>query len=126
MFNRLLGALKSQIERMHNERRNSSSGNGTEAEVEKPDIRHKGHVRQWSRALRPQPVRLEEPEGQETEPLTPAMPPDHTQEDRLEPHPKTRSKFWVANAPWSIRRDGISAALEFTRALIGYILYEQY
>jgi hypothetical protein len=31
-------------------------------------------------------------------------------------------KFWVANAPWSIKKDGISAGLEFVRALIGYIL----
>ncbi|CAI6332612.1 unnamed protein product [Periconia digitata] len=30
--------------------------------------------------------------------------------------------FWVANARWSAKRDGVRALFEFTRAVVGYIL----
>jgi hypothetical protein len=66
-------------------------------------------------------VRLEEPDGKETEPLSPAAQP-HEVEGNTEKLFFRSRKVWVANAPWSIKKDGISAGLEFVRALIGYIL----
>jgi hypothetical protein len=67
-------------------------------------------------------VRLEEPEGQETEPLSPAAYPKQPEEGNSTRIILRSRKFWVANAPWSIRKDGISAGLEFVRAIIGYVL----
>jgi hypothetical protein len=68
-------------------------------------------------------VRLEEPDGQETEPLSPAAQPQHVEEGTGAKRTPRSHRFWVANAPWSIKQDGISAVLEFVRALVGYILY---
>jgi hypothetical protein len=81
------------------------------------------HTRQWRRASRSQPVRLEEPDGQETEPLSPAAQPQDTEIGSGKLSFTRAKKFWVATAPWSFKKDGISAVLEFIRALIGYILY---
>jgi cation transport regulator ChaC len=67
-------------------------------------------------------VRLEEPDGKETEPLSPAAQPQAGEEGNTGKLVVRRRKFWMANAPWSIKKDGISAGLEFVRALIGYIL----
>jgi hypothetical protein len=67
-------------------------------------------------------VRLEEPDGQETEPLSPAAHPKQPEEGGGTKSILRSRKFWVANAPWSIKKDGISAGLEFVRALIGYVL----
>jgi hypothetical protein len=75
--------------------------------------------------MRSQPVRLEEPDGMETEPLSPATQPQDTEGGSGRPSVAKSRKFWVATAPWSIKKDSISAALEFTRALIGYILYSR-
>lgn len=71
-------------------------------------------------------MRLVDQDGQETEPLSPTPPPDITDEEDAKPQRSSKGRFWVANAPWSVRRDGISAALEFIRALIGYVLYVLY
>ncbi|KAF2023909.1 hypothetical protein EK21DRAFT_79880 [Setomelanomma holmii] len=122
MLNRFLGALKSQLERKWKVQ-STSNGPVVSNNVEKPGSEGiRGHARQWSRALWPQPVRLEEPEGRETQPLSPAVQPFPANEKDVKLHSSNLRRFWVANAPWSIKRDGISAALEFMRALIGYIL----
>lgn len=110
MLNRFLGALKSQLERKWSETREIA--HAKEEEHKKQSIR--GHARQWSRALRQQ---------QETEPLSPTTKPlDAEKGESPGLTPRTRG-FWVANAPWDLKRDGISAMLEFVRALIAYILY---
>jgi hypothetical protein len=127
MLNRFLGAFKSQLEKKWQDQQKLKSDVSIPANVEKATnpsnrVHARSHTRQWSRASRPQPVRLEEPDGQETEPLSPAAQPHHI-EDGTGARPVPRPhKFWVANAPWSIKKDGISAALEFVRALVGYIL----
>jgi hypothetical protein len=123
MLNRFLGALKSQLERKWGEKRDIAQAK--QKEHEKQSIR--GHARQWSRALRQQPVRLEEPDGKETEPLSPMTRPNDVEvgdKEMVQTH--QRRKFWVASAPWSIKKDGVSALLEFVRALIGYILYGRF
>ncbi|KAF2841705.1 hypothetical protein M501DRAFT_1000984 [Patellaria atrata CBS 101060] len=124
MFHRFLGAVKSQLERRWKERgyheerdakavRGERSATGT--------IR--GHVLRWSRALQPQVVRLVDPDlEQETQRLSPSSSQTFAeQESEKQPSSMTK-KFWVASAPWSIKKDGIGAAIEFMRALIGYIL----
>lgn len=83
----------------------------------------RGHTRQWSCKLRPEPIRPEDRDGQETEPLSPAPLPYHIDQDGDKRRTRALSKLWVANAPWSVKKDGISATVEFVRALIGYILY---
>lgn len=120
LLNRFLGALKSQLERKWSAQHPNLRNEHTEKSSEHTA---RGHVRQWSRALRPQPVRLEEPEGQETEPLSPAPQPHQAEKGGASGLLARSRNFWVANAPWSIKRDGISAALESVRALVGYILY---
>lgn len=121
ILNRFLGALKGQLDRKWQKQHASTAAFA--ASGEKPSSSGiRNHTRQWNRALRPQPVRLEEPDGQEAQPLSPAIQTHHAEyETDANPAAKTRT-FWVANAPWSIKQDGISAALEFVRALIGYIL----
>jgi hypothetical protein len=125
MLNRFLGALKSQLEKKWQDEHKLSSGAMYIASPEKSlaSDSNRGHTRQWSRALRPQPVRLEEPEGQETEPLSPAALPQNAEDGKGTKQITRPRRFWAANAPWSIKKDAISAALEFIRALIGYILY---
>ena len=124
IFNRFLGALKSQLERRWKAQRGARDSPTHAAGVEKL-IEHgvRRHTRQWSRALRPQPARLEEQDGQEIEPLRPAPQPYQAEEQDVQPEPHATRGFWVANAPWSLKPDGIRAVLEFTRALIGYVLY---
>jgi hypothetical protein len=128
ILDRFLGAFESQLERKWQDQQNLSKHTFFSASVEKPpksDARSQArtHTRQWSRASRPQPVRLEEPGGQETEPLSPVAQPQHVEEGvGANPVPISH-RFWVANASWSIKKDGISAGLEFMRALVGYILY---
>jgi hypothetical protein len=124
MLNRFLGALKSQLERTWHDERKVERDSVVPAGIEKAfkdSIR--GHARQWSRALQLQPVRLENPEGRETEPLSPTVAPQHAEEGTIAKTGPGAVNFWVASAPWSIKRDGVSAILEFARALIGYILY---
>lgn len=124
IFNRFLGALKSQLEKKWQAQRSVDDDARHADGVEKSyDGGIRGHARQWSRALRQQQrVRLQDIDGQEHEPLSPAVQQQPAEEGAsTSPAPKKRT-FWVANAPWSIKKDGISAALEFVRALIGYIL----
>jgi hypothetical protein len=124
-LSRFLGALKSQLEKKWQDERKLSHDAGNLASLgKKPTSNNvRGHARQWSRGIRPQPVRLEEPEGEETEPLSPAALP-HDAEVGKGTKQTTRPRgFWVASAPWSIKEDCISAVLEFLRAFIAYILY---
>jgi hypothetical protein len=126
IFNRFLGALKSQLEQRWKDRQQYTSVENIAGHSRHVHERQKslsealGHKRKWSRTLRPAPPRLDE-EEQESEPLSPA-PVD------LAPHVDEKSggggqqRFWTPSTPWSIKRDGIRAILEFVRALIGYIL----
>ncbi|KAH7116261.1 Ctr copper transporter [Dendryphion nanum] len=128
IFNRFLGAFKSQLERKWKEQglppqslRKKETG---EEQSTTGTIR--GHVRQWSRAMRPQPVRLDDPERElESEPLSPAPPNIRVENEEAEKpitNTPSKKKLWISSAPWSIKEDGIRATLEFIRALIGYIL----
>ncbi|RAR01559.1 ctr copper transporter family protein [Stemphylium lycopersici] len=124
IFNRFLGALKSRLERRWKMQREAETTlpSRISAEISKNrGIRR--HARQWSRALRQQSVQLDEPDREEIEPLSPA-PPQFLQADEknTDRNPNTSTRFWVAEAPWGIKRDGISAGLEFIRALISYVL----
>ena len=82
----------------------------------------KSHARKWSHVLRVQPPKLEELDKEEIEPLTPALAHSLEAEEMGTKATNTSHRFWVAQSPWSIDRDGISAGLEFTRALTGYVL----
>jgi hypothetical protein len=107
MLNRFLGALKSQLEKKWHDQTKIHKESMYAATVEKPSNSGvRGHTRQCSRALRPQPVRLQEAEDCESEPLSPAIQPEQVEEGT------------------AAKKDGISATLEFVRALIGYILYD--
>ncbi|CAO2650895.1 Nn.00g091920.m01.CDS01 [Neocucurbitaria sp. VM-36] len=123
IFNRFLGALKTQLERKWTVQRDSIATSAAINSGEKSvETSVRGHARQWSRKLRSEPIRLEARDGQETEPLSPAPPLSHADEGYSELQKRASRGFWVANAPWSVKKDGVSAALEFMRALIGYIL----
>jgi hypothetical protein len=125
MLNRFLGALKSQLEKKWQDQRKLGNDIVHSASVVKESFSNnrRGHIRQWSRAIRPQPVRLEEPEGQETEPLSPAPLPREAEVGQDAKQTSNSGRFCVASAPWTLKEDGISAVLEFFRALIAYLLY---
>lgn len=116
MLNRFLGAVKSQLEMRWkatptDEDRIRATVTGTgHAGVPR------GHFRKWSQALGS--PHLAADHAEEIEPLSPA--PIPTDDEK---RPSNRHKrFWVPSAPWSIKKDGVRAFLEFIRALIGYIL----
>jgi hypothetical protein len=126
IFNRFLGALKSQLEQRWKEHPQSvfvdtPTSNAQHVHKSKEREAGNGHKRRWSRTLRPVPPRLDE-EEQEFEPLSPAPVDDkpHIQEKATSVR---RPGFWRPSSPLSVKRDGIRAALEFVRALVGYILY---
>lgn len=119
MFNRFLGAFKSQLERKWSRQHSVVNKESYTKSADSPGLA--GHARQWSRALRTPVVRLEEPEDKETNPLSP-LPPMEDSTNSLEKTVVSWRGFWMPSVPWSITRDGISAVLEFVRALIGYIL----
>lgn len=116
MLNRFLGAVKSQLEMRwkatpaDEDRIRATGTEATHAGVPR------GHFRKWSQALGS--PHLAADHAEEIEPLSPApIPADD--EKRL---PNRHKRFWVPSAPWSIKKDGVRAFLEFIRALIGYIL----
>jgi hypothetical protein len=93
LFNRFLAALKTQLERKWDD---STNGNGAY-----PSLHSNAE--------------------EELEPLSPM--PRTEDGDRVEKASLVRKRgFWVANAPWSAKSDGVRALFEFTRAVIGYIL----
>lgn len=118
MLNRFLGALKSQLEMKWKTQLELAKAIETQEKITPKTV--PDHARQWSLALRRQqpPVRLEDQDGQETQPLTPTT---QSSAEMAKSSAVTR-QFWVASAPWSAKKDGIRACLEFTRALIGYVL----
>ncbi|KAF2709013.1 hypothetical protein K504DRAFT_468230 [Pleomassaria siparia CBS 279.74] len=127
IFNRFLGALKSQLEQRWKEQQQynavyeASTGHARyKHERQGSLISALAHKRNWSRTVRPTPPRLDE-EEQETNPLSPT-PVEYGENAHQLTEPTRKKVFWTASAPWSIRRDGIRALLEFSRALIGYIL----
>ncbi|KAF1938885.1 hypothetical protein EJ02DRAFT_468562 [Clathrospora elynae] len=124
IFNRFLGALKSQLEgrwKMQQIQNRGDTSQHLPAKKIPSEDTIRGHARKWSRALISQPLGLEESDREETEPLSPA-PPHNAEEKGVERDDGKARKFWVANAPWSVKKDGVSAVLEFVRALIGYVL----
>jgi hypothetical protein len=116
MLNRFLGAVKSQLEMKwkaappHYHYVRATGVDTTQAVV------LRGHFRKWSQALGSPNLAADHPE--EIEPLSPA--PGPTDEEKRMPNQD--KKFWIPSAPWSIKKDGVRAFLEFIRALIGYIL----
>ncbi|KAF2790563.1 hypothetical protein K505DRAFT_250907 [Melanomma pulvis-pyrius CBS 109.77] len=126
IFNRFLGALKSQLEQRWKERQQYALVEPVASHARHAHERQKGlsstqgHKRKWSRTLRPAPPSLDE--EQETEPLSPAPPPESGSHDEEKVTSVGRQGFWRPSAPWSVKRDGIRALLEFIRALVGYIL----
>jgi hypothetical protein len=125
IFNRFLSALKSQLERKWNMHEAESAPHSMPNTEKLVDHSVRGHARQWSRALRQQPLELDDKDREEIEPLSPVPPKPLAAEEIGITRNTTasRKRFWVAQAPWSLNKDGVSAALEFTRALIGYVLY---
>jgi hypothetical protein len=125
IFNRFLSAFKSQLEIKWKTQHEAKSALLSIPNAEKLDRGVRGHARQWSRTLRQQPLELDDKERQEIEPLSPAEPQLLAAEETgiSRDSDTSRKSFWIAQAPWSIKKDGTSAALEFVRALIGYILY---
>jgi hypothetical protein len=125
ILNRFLGALKSQLERKwyHQDKLSSDALYVTNVENKASSNGIHSHTRQWSRTLRPQAVRLGEPEEQEAEPLSPASHSQHSGDGKGAKRMARSRRFWIASAPWSIKKDGVSAALEFIKTFIGYILY---
>lgn len=125
IFNLFLRALKSQLERKWKTKHTPQTTSLQQQSAgRKPgESGFRGHARQWSRKLRPEPVRLEDEEEKETQPLSPAPQPNNADKSSSGRLSAPRRAFWVANAPWSIKNDSISASLEFIRALIGYVLY---
>lgn len=125
IFNRFLSALKSQLEMKWKGQHETKSTSPSIPNTEKLGHNVRGHARKWSRAVRQQPFDMDDKERQEIEPLSPAEPRlIEAEEIGLPRHRHVSPKsFWIAQAPWSIRKDGISAALKFVRALIGYVLY---
>ncbi|OAL50280.1 hypothetical protein IQ07DRAFT_510046 [Pyrenochaeta sp. DS3sAY3a] len=124
IFNRFLGAFKSQLERKWKTKHTPQATSLQQhIAARKPgESEFRGHARQWSRKLRPEPVRLEDEEEKETQPLSPAPQPNNEDGSSIGRLSASRRAFWVANAPWSIKNDSISAFVEFIRALIGYVL----
>lgn len=124
IFNRFLGALKSQLERRWKLQREVGTIFPSRVYTKKTiDSSIKGHARKWSHVLRAQPPKLEELDKEEIEPLTPASARSlEAEEMDAKATSNTSHRFWVAQAPWNINRDGISAGLEFARALTGYVL----
>lgn len=126
MFNRFLGALKIQLERKWKAQLESNNDTNTVnvgRNVGGGGLT--GHVRRWSRALGPQFTRLDHHDRdleQESEPLSPVPQRVRAGGEDEKQQANKPARPWVAHAPWSIKRDGISAGLEFIRALIGYIL----
>jgi hypothetical protein len=126
IFNRFLSAFKSQLDRKWKMQRETESITQSIPNTEKL-VSHsvRGHARQWSRALWQQPFELDDKDREEIEPLSPVVPQPLAAEETgiAQDSAALRKSFWVAQAPWSVKRDGISATLEFVRALIGYVLY---
>ncbi|KAI4910906.1 hypothetical protein J4E90_007163 [Alternaria incomplexa] len=125
IFNRFLSAFKSQLERKWRMQQQAESAPQFIPNTEKlANHSARGHARQWSRALRQQPLELDEKDREEIEPLSPVVPQPTAAEETGITRGSTASRkmFWVAQTPWSLKKDGISAALEFSRALIGYVL----
>ncbi|PSN61777.1 hypothetical protein BS50DRAFT_504095 [Corynespora cassiicola Philippines] len=122
IFNRFLGALRSQLERRWKENQSKSQNQIQQgmAELRKRPTTIQGHIRSWSRQLNPKTSRLDGDE-EESEPLSPAPPglPVHTADKDAS---VSQAKFWIPSGVWSVKKDGIRAMLEFSRALIGYIL----
>jgi len=125
ILNRFLGALKSQLEKRWNTQHGTETASTLRVYAKKTvDSSIIGHTRKWSHVLRGEHRKLEELDKEEVEPLTPTSADVLEDEERgIKARPKTSHVFWVAHAPWRIDRDGISAGLEFVRALIGYVLY---
>ncbi|KAL6152782.1 hypothetical protein ACJBU6_07961 [Exserohilum turcicum] len=124
IFNRFLGALKSQLERQWQMQREVESHLQAKAKAyTSTNEGIRGHARQWSHPFRQAPARYKEPDTEEMEPLSPVqLQYLEASEKSTEQGASATHRLWMARAPWSIKRDGISAGLEFTRALVGYVL----
>ncbi|KAF2263293.1 hypothetical protein CC78DRAFT_617732 [Lojkania enalia] len=117
LFNRFLGAVKSQLDRRWSERtHNVESGTIDSLNRSNSMIRRIGG---WLPSIRGQ-TGLRYDEEQEKDPLTP-VPAANDLVSRELPQNRKRG-FCVPNAPWSLKRDGGRGVLEFVRVLIGYIL----
>jgi hypothetical protein len=95
IFNRFLAALRAQLDRRWKTEVNSAAQqSATAAYGDEDDAR-----------------RL----------LTPAL--SGQEDEQNEKYKETNRSFWVPVAPFSVKRDGVRALLEFTRVLIAYVLY---
>ncbi|KAF2010248.1 hypothetical protein BU24DRAFT_428252 [Aaosphaeria arxii CBS 175.79] len=122
LFNRFLGALKTQLERKWNNTTTIAYDNAVHKESSSPSDRTtRGHLRNWSQILRPHTSRTVSRVEHEIEPLSPGVAGIEAIDPAESPRSQPRT-FWVARGRWSLKRDGISAFLEFIRALVGYVL----
>ncbi|KAF2108033.1 Ctr copper transporter [Lophiotrema nucula] len=126
IFNRFLGAMKTQLERRWKEEGQQQPKEYDVAATTSPSRSTlpllRRHVRRWSEALRPTPSKAMHDE-EEFEPLS-LMPVvnDASLEKQGSHLHQRKGRFWVAFSRWNFKRDGIRSLLEFIRALIGYIL----
>jgi len=125
VLNRFLGALKSQLEKRWNTQHRTETAFTLRVRAKKTvDSSIISHTRKWSHVLRAEHRKREELDKEEVEPLTPTSADLlEDEESGIKANSKTSHGLWLAHAPWRIDRDGISAGLEFVRALIGYVLY---
>jgi hypothetical protein len=125
ILNRLLGAVKFQTERAWLEQ--ARKGNML------PPLRTVRNSRLLFKAkLSPLPTSIARDDDLECDPLT--SPTDGELGDEWST-PKEQNSWrecesfrrilgdWQPSARWSVKKDGLRAVMEFTRAFIGYILY---
>ena len=108
LFNRFLAAIRSQLERRWNENLNAELN---WASYDKETHKINGDL-----------TRSHENSIEELEPLSP-LPIGITTEVKEKRSSHVRWKLWVAYSAWNGKRDTVRAFFEFTRAIIGYILY---
>jgi hypothetical protein len=119
LFNRFLAALSSQIEQAWSEQvqsRNTLSA--------PPAGRNRRAI--FKAKASPIPTYILKQDTPEWDPLTNEEGGDdwldsQEQSEKNMPVRKTY-RYWQPSRPWSLKQDGIKAFLEFSRALIGYLL----
>ena len=110
ILNRFLGALKTQLEgRWEAQARHKGA---LEEIMSLEEHTHEVRVRKES----------DHEANEDTQPLSPMPLSADVDDDSRNGLGQYTKGLWIASAPWSFKKDGIKALLEFTRALIGYIL----
>ncbi|KAL6798834.1 Ctr copper transporter family protein [Trichoderma sp. SZMC 28013] len=119
IFNRFLGALRFQTERAWSGQIRSRNLLST------PPVGRNRRALFKAKAS-PIPTYILRQNNPEVDPLTSEESGDEwsTSRDQSDKRISIRKIFgnWQPSAPWSLKKDGIRAIMEFTRTLIGYLL----